>query len=549
MMKSVVVIPVYNHQHAIAGVVAAVLQHGLPCILVDDGSAPACAAILDALATQTPDSVYVVRSAQNYGKGHAVVAGFHEAVRRGYSHALQIDADGQHHLADIPRFLDLAVQYPQALIAGCPRYDDSVPKGRLYGRYLTHVWVWINTLSFKIRDSMCGFRLYPLAAVMMLLQKKSLATRMDFDTDIIVRLAWDNVTIINVPTAVAYPVDGVSHFRLFRDNVRITWLHTRLFFGMLRRLPPLLRTKYRQRHWAKRPEVTFITGMRLLLWLFKVGGPRLFNVILYPVLFGYLLTQPSARAASRQYLQRIHALDNNVKVSVLRHFAAFAHSMRDKMLLYSGRYDLTRLSTLGAEAMNEAIASKQGGLLICAHFGNLELCRVLAQKRDGLKLTVLVHTHHARAFNQLLQELDPDCALNVLQVTEFSAAMAVMLLAKMDQGEFIVIAGDRIPVALKPRVVSVPFLGDNAPFPIGPYVLAHALQCPTFLLFSLPTATGVELHIEPFRDSIQWTRATREQVLIALATDYAARLAHYCLQNPWQWFNFYPFWQPVDTRL
>ena len=244
-MKPCVLIPVYNHEHAVGAVVRAVLAHGVHCILVDDGSSPGCARVLDALAAESPGAVTLVRHAQNQGKGGAMVSGFRRASQDGYTHALQLDADGQHCAADVPHFFALAVQHPGAVIAGCPIYDESVPALRLYARYLTHVWVWINTLSFAIRDSMCGFRAYPLAPVMNLLERRTPGLRMNFDTDILVRLYWDGVEVVNLPTRVSYPTDGVSHFRAFRDNVLITRMHTTLFFGMLLRLPTLLARKWR----------------------------------------------------------------------------------------------------------------------------------------------------------------------------------------------------------------------------------------------------------------------------------------------------------------
>jgi hypothetical protein len=174
-----------------------------------------------------------------------MLAGFREAARLGASHVLQIDADGQHDATDIPRFLQAAQAAPDAVINGAPVYDASVPKGRLYGRYLTHVWVWINTLSFAIRDSMCGFRVYPLAPVLKLIDEEFVGQRMDFDPEIVVRLHWRGVGIENLATPVRYPSDGVSHFDVWRDNVRISRMHTRLFFGMLRRLPRLARRALR----------------------------------------------------------------------------------------------------------------------------------------------------------------------------------------------------------------------------------------------------------------------------------------------------------------
>lgn len=236
-MKPVVVIPVYNHEHAIGAVVEQVRAHGLPVLLVDDGSKPSCAEALDELVR--PPDVLLYRRAQNGGKGAAVMSGLEEAKRLGFTHAVQIDADGQHHLDDLPTFLARATEHPDALITGAPIYDASVPKGRLYGRYLTHVWIWINTLSFAIKDSMCGFRVYPLERTLAAIVP-SIGKRMDFDPEIAVRLVWGGAEVVNLPTKVTYPMDGVSHFDVLWDNVRISGMHTRLFFGMLLRLPVLL---------------------------------------------------------------------------------------------------------------------------------------------------------------------------------------------------------------------------------------------------------------------------------------------------------------------
>ncbi|NOJ97153.1 glycosyltransferase family 2 protein [Corallococcus coralloides] len=239
-MKVCAVIPVYNHGEAVGAVVKAVRGHGLPCVLVDDGSEPGCAAVLDSLAREDSEHVEVVRLPQNEGKGGAMMAGLRAALARGYSHALQIDADGQHNANDIPRFLALAKAQPDMLVCGTPVYDESVPKGRLYGRYATHIWVWINTLSFAIRDSMCGFRVYPLQPTVALIDSVRIGKRMDFDVEVLVRLFWRGMRILNQPTQVRYPTDGISHFDVLWDNVRISGMHARLFFGMLGRLPVLL---------------------------------------------------------------------------------------------------------------------------------------------------------------------------------------------------------------------------------------------------------------------------------------------------------------------
>lgn len=244
--SAVVVIPVYNHGGAIGAMVDRIRGHGLPCLLVDDGSDAGCAAVLDALAAEHPADVSLLRLPVNQGKGGAVMAGLRSAASNGYSHALQIDADGQHDPSDIPGFLAEAREHPRALVTGCPVYDESVPKGRLYGRYATHVWVWINTLSFDIRDSMCGYRVYPLVPTIALIDSVKIGRRMDFDSEILVRMHWRGVPLRNRKTRVTYPLDGVSHFDVWRDNLGISRMHATLFLGMLIRLPGLLFNKWRR---------------------------------------------------------------------------------------------------------------------------------------------------------------------------------------------------------------------------------------------------------------------------------------------------------------
>ena len=241
--RPIAVIPVYNHPDTVGHMVDGVLQAGLPCLLVDDGSEPRCAAVLDALAARHAPGVQLLRLAQNQGKGGAVMAGLRQALQQGHSHALQIDADGQHAVADIPAFVDQARQHPQAMVCGAPVYDASVPKGRLYGRYLTHVWVWINTLSLDIRDAMCGYRVYPLPAAVAVLDSANIGKRMEFDIEVLVRMHWRGLRFVTQPTAVTYPQDGLSHFQVWRDNLLISGMHARLFGGMLLRSPRLLARK------------------------------------------------------------------------------------------------------------------------------------------------------------------------------------------------------------------------------------------------------------------------------------------------------------------
>lgn len=235
-----VLIPVYNHPAKLAELVEFTVAQNLPVIIVDDGSDVHCAMLIDQLQHHYTDRVHVFRHTHNLGKGAAVMTGLKYALQLGFSHVVQIDADGQHDWHDIQKFIAVSAQHPEATIIGQPIFDHSVPKGRLYGRYATHIWVWINTLSLQIKDSMCGFRVYRVQPSVDLINQVMMSARMGFDSEILVRLFWNKEQIINLPTRVIYPEHGVSHFRVWRDNVGLSKTHARLFFGMLCRFPILI---------------------------------------------------------------------------------------------------------------------------------------------------------------------------------------------------------------------------------------------------------------------------------------------------------------------
>ncbi len=244
-MSYCAVIPNYNHTHRIREVITHLVDLGLPVIMVNDASTPEAKTFFCELEKEF-DSLEVVHHEQNQGKGGAVQTGLRRAYRKGYEFALQVDADGQHSLADAERLLRTSKEHPGAVISGRPLFDDSIPKIRFLSRYITHFWVVIETLSLMLKDTMCGFRVYPLAPTVALLQSVNMGRRMDFDIEIMVRLYWRGLRFIFLPTKVIYPEDGSSHFRPLQDNVLISWLHTRLFFGMLLRIPYLI-----ARHFGK----------------------------------------------------------------------------------------------------------------------------------------------------------------------------------------------------------------------------------------------------------------------------------------------------------
>jgi polyprenyl-phospho-N-acetylgalactosaminyl synthase len=227
-------VPTYDNPRTIGEVVARIREHMSDVVVVDDGSGPPGRAAVEALGRR--GLAHVVHRDRNGGKGAAVKAGFRHARSLGYTHALQIDADGQHVIDDIPRFLEAAREQPEALLLGAPVFDASAPASRRVGRKITQFWTNVETLGRVIRDPMCGFRVYPLDAA---IAAGARGDAMDFDPEIAVRMVWGGVRVVNLETRVRY-VDasegGISHFRLGRDNVLISWMHTRLVVTAIFRL-------------------------------------------------------------------------------------------------------------------------------------------------------------------------------------------------------------------------------------------------------------------------------------------------------------------------
>ena len=231
--KPCVLIPTYDNPATVRAVVERVREHLTDVVVVDDGSGPEARAVLDSIAAEK--LAHLHRRERNGGKGAAVKTGFEAALALGYTHALQVDADGQHALEDIPTFLETAKNKPEALILGQPVFDESAPKSRRAGREITRFWTNVEAGGPVIADPMCGFRVYPL--------REAIATHtrgdaMDFDPEIAVRMVWAGVPVVNLPTRVRYIAreeGGVSHFRMGRDNALISWMHTRLMLTLIAR--------------------------------------------------------------------------------------------------------------------------------------------------------------------------------------------------------------------------------------------------------------------------------------------------------------------------
>ena len=544
------VVPAYNHSQAAVGTVSRLLTYGIPVILIDDGSGADDAKILQEIASGS-EQVQLVVLPKNMGKGGAVMAGLLAAKDSGFTHGMQVDADGQHDLSVLAEFLADGERCANSIICGYPVYDKSIPLGRKMGRYLTHFWVWVETLSFQIKDSMCGFRLYPLEATCGLISEGRLPHRMNFDIEIFVRLFWRGVPMIWKPVRVTYPVDGRSHFRPLLDNLMISWTHTRLVCAMPYNLMkkwfrgPATSTK--SKHWAKVRERGSRLGLAFTSWVHRYLGRWLALPIVPLIVTYFFLTGASARRATMDYLRRLHEFTggNSPKPGLLnayRLFMQFGFSAHDKLTAWLDPKLISKIDFPDIGLLQQARESGRGALIIGAHIGNLEMMRAVAARYGFKGFHAVVHFSNAEKFTKTIKEAAPDSETDLIHVSNFGPETAIRLREIIDRGECIVIVGDRTPVSENGQTVTVNFFGSPADFPRGPFILAAALECPVYLFFCIHQAGGYKVFAEKFSDKITLTRARRAEELNGIIQKFAERLERLCVDYPLQWFNFFDFW-------
>ncbi|MDR0440647.1 MAG: acyltransferase [Candidatus Accumulibacter sp.] len=306
-------------------------------------------------------------------------------------------------------------------------------------------------------------------------------------------------------------------------------------------------------HWARIEEAGFAGGIRFLFWVYRRGGAALFRVLLRGVMLWFFLGHGSARRASLEYLARLHKASGGATPpptlrNSFRHFMSFGETIAVKLAASDPdkAWDAPYAAE-GIEHLERLIGEKRGALIITAHFGNLELCRRLSRDRHrGIRLLLLVHTRHAERFNRILKSLDPEMGIETIEVGAVGLITAMRLSEHISGGGFVVIAGDRVPLAPGGSTLAASFLGGSAHFPMGPYILAAALACPVFVMFSARHGRGFVVTARLLAERVVVPRGAREAAIRPYLEAYVAALAGECRKHPLQWFNFFPFWQAED---
>ncbi|MBK5538610.1 glycosyl transferase [Pseudomonas sp. TH05] len=304
-----------------------------------------------------------------------------------------------------------------------------------------------------------------------------------------------------------------------------------------------------QQHWAEHEERGSFWLMKLTAFGVRILGRRVLSPVLYAIVLYFFLFGRNARHSAWQYQQRLADWSGRNELRptqrrVFGQFMAFADALLDKLDVWNGKLRIEQIEIVDPALLRNELRGERGQMLVGAHLGNLEVCRALAELGEQVTMNVLVHTKHAERFNRLLGEAGAT-NLRLIQVSELDPAIMLQLSQRLDRGEWLAIAGDRVPLH-GGRNVRVDFLGHPAAFPQGPWLLAGLLKCPVNLLLCLKHQGRYRVILEPFTDAVAWKRSDREQVIAQWTARYAERLGQYCLEAPQQWFNFYLFWKTDD---
>jgi len=286
--------------------------------------------------------------------------------------------------------------------------------------------------------------------------------------------------------------------------------------------------------------------LMLMLGFYRCGGRWLCRIVLYFIIMWYWLFAVTARQASLQYLQRLHRFAGTLSpfqtqptwTNSYTHFMQFGECILDKIEGWLGHIPEQRLQLFGHEHFQQHY--QKGTIIIVSHFGNIELLRAVKSEHPQ-KINVLVYQKHASQFNQFLKKINDKADVNLISVDELGIETAILLQEKMQQGEWVIVAADRVPVQ-SDRVQNVEFLGETATLPQGAWILANLLKVPVLAVFCYRVQQNFQVHIHHISDQVDLPRKNRLSGMQQVTQLYIACLEQHCLRAPYQWFNFYQFW-------
>jgi predicted LPLAT superfamily acyltransferase len=291
--------------------------------------------------------------------------------------------------------------------------------------------------------------------------------------------------------------------------------------------------------WMRQQERSNLAILKLMVWISLTFGRAVGRVVLYGIAAYFVLFSPRARRFSRDYLHL--ALNRWAEWSDgFRHVFSFASTIHDRIYLLNDRFDLFDIEVIGTEAVQKAAAEHPGALLIGAHLGSFEVLRAVGRGQKGLKVAMLMYEENARKINATLEAINPLASQDIIPLGRMDSMLQAR--DRLDEGYLVGMLADR--GLGDDAMVDINFLGKPAPFPLGPFRMAAMLRRPVFFMTGLYLGGNrYQLHFEPLADFSQTSREERDAAIHAAMQNYAQRLTHYCRLAPYNWFNFFDFWQ------
>ena len=533
--RPLVVIPSKDNAGTVGQVAASCRAQGLDVVVVDDGSDDGTGE-----AARAVPGVTVLTHPVNLGKGAALNTAFHHAWARGFTHALCLDADGQHDPADLPRFVAACRADPWAIQAGV-RDMGTAPGRSQFGRRFSNWWTWVET-GHHLGDTQCGYRAYPLEPVLSLGLGDG---RYEWEVEVLVRALWRGIAVRDIACGVFYPPEDErrSSFRPFWDNLRISLLNTRLClihawspWTWINRIPPP-GAAWRGRHLGNLWGWSFFLGMIRLL------GRRPTYAAMAVMASFYLLFAGSHRAGVLAYLRRARAAGVRVSTGwagAWRVFFAFACSLVDRFALLARGPEGFRIVHEDTARAKEVLRER-GAIFLTAHLGNPDLGAMALQTVEYQRpVHVLQFTAGDDPYMALLRRYLGPQAPRVISLNEGAELASLEAIRALRAGGILALKGDRV---VDERTVEVSLLGAPARLPTGPFLLAALSGAPLFVLGCFKEGPDAYRVIagEPWELRFS-TRAGREAELAAWAQRFAAQLEAWIRRYPTQWYNFHDPW-------
>jgi predicted LPLAT superfamily acyltransferase len=318
-------------------------------------------------------------------------------------------------------------------------------------------------------------------------------------------------------------------------------------------------TGSRPQHWSQVRESGSYWGMAFTLWCYRVLGRRVLQVLLYPIIGYFFISNRQARMQSQRFLKRLYSYTqaNNIDQAAKRpptqtdsffHLMNFGQSMVDRFGALVGEIKRDKLFFEHREELLRLAREGCGAVIMTSHLGSTEMMRSLLEQVPGVKMNVLVFTDHTARFNRLATNMAGASTIELIPIPSLDPGTAMLLKDKIDQGEFVVVASDRTSASSANRVTHSLFFGHKAPFPQGSFILGSLMECPVYLLFCVKEQNQHTVYFEKFADQIELPRKQRKERLQVYIDQYAQRLQYYCCKAPLQWFNFYDFWDDNRTQ-